>query len=75
MLNTCLDVLHNLDYFIIAHTQPFFLYQPIFYLIRIKVTICQTNLIMTLNRVKKGSQSYIAGLSQSCQKSVSSAHM
>ena len=73
MLNTCVKKLHNFCYFIIAHNQPFFLFQPIYYLIQFKVTMCQTNLIM--NCVKVGSESYLAGLSQSCQKSLSSAHM
>ena len=49
MLNTCLDKLHDFCYFMITRTQPFFLYQPIYYLIWIKVTIYQTNLIVTLN--------------------------
>ena len=49
MLNTCISKLHDLCYFMIAHTQPFFVYQPSYYQIWTNVRICQTDLIMTLN--------------------------
>ena len=39
-----LGKLHDLCYFMIAHTQPFFMYQPTYYLKRIKITICQKSL-------------------------------
>ena len=42
---------HDLCYFIIAHIQSLFVYQPSYYQIRIKVTLCHIVLdsIMTLN--------------------------
>ena len=43
-----LGKLHDLCCFMIAHTYPFFVYQPISYQIRIKVTICQTDSFMTI---------------------------
>ena len=40
---------YDLFYFIIAHARIFFLYQPIYYQKWIENTVCQTDLIMTLN--------------------------
>ena len=48
MLETCLNKLHDLCYFMIAKTYTFFVYQPGYYHIQIKVTISQTDSIMTL---------------------------
>ena len=42
------DKLHDMGYFMIVHTQPFFIYQPSYHQIANKVAICQTNSIMTL---------------------------
>ena len=49
MLKICLHKLHDLCYFMITHTYNFFVYQPSYYQIQIKVTVCQTESIMTLN--------------------------
>ena len=59
MLKTYLSKFYDLCYFMILHSQPFFLCQPIYHLIRIKVLyvkvgsqfriICQTDSIITRN--------------------------
>ena len=49
MLKTYLSKFYDLCYFMILHTQPFFLCQPIYHLIRIKIIICQTDSIVTRN--------------------------
>ena len=49
MPKPCFRKLHDSCHFMIAHTLPFFLYQPSHYQIHIKITICQTDSIMNLN--------------------------
>ena len=49
MLKTYLSKFYDLCYFMILHTQPFILCQPIYHLIRIKVIICQTDSIIFRN--------------------------
>ena len=69
--------MHDFRCFMIAQIKSFFLYQPSHYQIRIKIIICQTDSIITLNFELCWSGLSVSScrLTIKCQRSVSCTHI